>query len=149
MQSKSYLKISVIALFTMLSILSVASCEPRVLESEVAFADPILDNMLSAIAENDYGKFSVNLSDAMKSAIEKDGFPSLVSKMKDSLGEYRGRTFKRAVKAVAKGGMDLVIISYTATFEKTDKAIITVYISDLTGKKIVEGFMAVPSGESK
>ena len=127
--------------------LMLTGCEPPLKASEVAFAEPILDNMLTSMEARDYQKFSADLSDAMKEAIKKMGFETMIAGLEDSLGAYQGRQFEKAVKAKAKN-MDLVIITYRGQFAKDDKAVITVYFSDLNGVKKVEGFSAAPSGRA-
>lgn len=131
-----------------MSCLFLTSCEPRLTPADVAFAEPILDNILHSMKDRDYLKFSGDLSDAMKEAIEKIGFETMLVDSERSLGGYQGRKFKKAVKAKAKG-MDLVIITYQGHFEKDDNAIITIYLSDADGVKKVEGFATALSGGAR
>jgi L-lactate utilization protein LutC len=131
-----------------LSGLMLTGCEPPMKASEVAFAEPIMDNILNSMEAHDYQKFSADLSDAMKEAVEKIGFETMIIGLEESLGAYQGRQFEKAIKAKAKN-MNLVIITYRGQFAKNDKAVITVYISDLDGVKKVEGFAAAPSGSAQ
>ena len=139
--------LSVIMLAALAS-LALASCEKGLEESDVPYAAPLVDNVLSGIEGRDYATFSRDFSDAMKDAIGAEGFPSVVAKMDDALGKYESRNFLGATKARAKG-KDYVIVKYAAIFEKEDKAKITIYIGDADGKKQIEGFMALPHGGMK
>jgi hypothetical protein len=128
--------------------LVLAGCQKGLGESDIPYAASMVGNVLAGIADRDYARFSMDFSGAMKEAINEEGFPSMVAKLDDSLGEYRNRTFTRAVNARAKG-KNYVIVTYRAEYEKDDKATITVYITDDDGTKLIEGFAAVPSGGLK
>jgi hypothetical protein len=116
-------------------------------ESDVAYANPLLDGFLLGISERNYALFSADLGDAMKKAITEAGYPDFLASM-DGLGRYRSRTFLGAKKAKSRGG-DLYIVEYKAVFEKAADVSLKIYLSDRDGKKKIEGFAAVPAKGSK
>jgi hypothetical protein len=129
--------------------LALAGCRKSLEESDIPFVAPMVNNVLAGIAERDYGRFSMDFSDAMKDAITEEGFPSMMAKLDDALGEFKSRTFLRAVKPKGNG-KDMVIVSYyRAVYAKDDRATITIYITDRDGKKVIEGFSAAPSRGTK
>jgi hypothetical protein len=148
MRRKRTLGVPPVVMAAFMACLVITGCQKGLGESDVPYAAPLVDNVLAGIADRDYAKFSMDFSDAMKDAINEEGFPSIITTLDDSLGKYRNRTFVRAVKARAKG-KEYVIMTYRAEFEKDDTATITVYITDNDGKKTIEGFSAVPSGGLK
>jgi len=124
-------------------------CGQRLAESDVPYAAPLLDNLLTGLAERDYGKFSTSFSPAMKDALGEGAFSSMVAHLEETLGEYRGRTFLRAVRARAATGGRVDVLAYRAEYSRDSGATMMIYISDLDGKKMVEGLAITPSGGAK
>ncbi len=129
--------------------LAILGCGQRLAESDVPYAASLLDNVLTGLAERDYGKFSTSFSPAMKEALGEGAFPSMVAQLEKSLGEYKGRTFLRAVRARAATGGKVDVVTYRAEFSRDSGATIRIYISDRDGKKMVEGLAVTPSGGAK
>ena len=124
-------------------------CGKRLAESDFPYAAPLLDDMLAGIAERDYGKFSGSFSPAMRAALGEGAFPAMIAQLEGTLGEYRGRTFLRAVRARAATGGEVDVVTYRAEYSRDRSATMTVYISNRDGKKTVEGFAVTPSGGAK
>jgi hypothetical protein len=123
-------------------------CGRVISERDLPFAGDILDNVLAGIAERDYEKFSRDFSVAMKEAIAKEGFPSVLEDLEGKLGTFVGREFLSASKTRSKLG-EIVIATFRARYAKDDDARIRLWISDKDGVRRIEGFMAGNAGDFK
>ncbi len=56
--------------------------------SEPAYAGLITENILLAINENDYVKFSENFDEVMKEAMPEDAFQQMCTVIRDAIGDY-------------------------------------------------------------
>ena len=120
--------------------LFLAGCGAKLQEADVAYARPILDNIIEAIRERDYGKFSKDFSEKMKAGLPEKDFDELAAKMDRDLGEYEERNFTSAVRAI-NPAVDLMIVKYRAKYANDGNVIITIYFSDINGEKRIEGIL--------
>jgi hypothetical protein len=117
-------------------------------ESDVAYAGPMLDNVLAGIAARDYAKFSRDFSATMRDGATETGFPAVVAALEEKLGGYSDRRFLRAGKTRTAMGM-LTVVTYQARYSKDERATIMIWISENNGERRIEGFSATPSGGGK
>jgi hypothetical protein len=108
----------------------------------------MLDGVLKGISERNYALFSADFSDAMKKAIDEAGYPKFLASMDGALGQFRSRTFLGATKARSRGG-SLDIVEYKAAYEKAAEVSLKIYIADRDGRRMIEGFAAVPARSAK
>lgn len=134
------MKCRFIALFIITALLCTlsAGCSnaKKLTESDVSYAGPILDNILSGIKDKDYDKFSKDFSTTLKNAITKSKFEVLVDTLNSKIGDYNSRTFSGASKT-RSNNMDMDVVVYNAKFSKeSGNVLITISFS---GSKLVEG----------
>jgi hypothetical protein len=93
---------------------------------DVAFAEPLVDNMLAGIRDKDYAVFSRDFSDATKSLMTEDKFNELTDLLASKIGDYEQRSFTQAVKA-AQNDTLYTAVAYTAKYsDEPGDVIITV-----------------------
>lgn len=119
-------------------------CSTKLSESQVEYADPIIDNILEGIRETDYEMFSKDFGSTMKSTIKEEDFNSFTSSMSSQYGDYSSRSFTSATKDSA----DNTIITYDAQYSKSSHLSIILYINNSNGISSVVGLL-FDSPESK
>lgn len=108
-------------------------------ESDVSFAEPMVDNMLAGIKDKNYSQFSHDFTDKMKSVMTEDKFGSLVAMLESKIGDYESKTSGQAANT-SHNGEELIVITYTAKYTKeSGDVIITVSFSDNYGTKQIAG----------
>ncbi len=115
-------------------------CSSGLKESDVAYAGPVLDNILRGIAEKDYGKFSRDFSAKLKEAVKEEDFYSLVTTLNTKLGEYQARSFSNAGQTKTAGGT-ITLVTYRARYSKESNTTIKIYFGENNGDKLIEGFL--------
>ena len=106
----------------------VSSTTPQVLsENEqiviLQYAEPIVDNLLIGINEKDYAKFS------------KDFAPGLTINFDQVTGAW-GEYISKGEPSVFRVG-DAAKLVYNVRFEKVDRGVLEIIISDINGKKLI------------
>jgi hypothetical protein len=98
---------------------------------DVAYAEPLVDNMLAGINDGDYAVFSRDFSDVMKAAITEEKFNELTGLLTSIIGEYGQRSFTQAAKATQNDTL-YTVITYTAKYsnEPGDVLITVTFTSD-------------------
>ncbi len=113
----------------------------RLSESDVSYAGPILDNVLTGIRDNHYDEFSRDFSDKMKTALTQENFEILVTTLNSKIGDYESKSFSGATNAIKDNNTYTVVI-YKAKYSKeTNDVQITITLSDNNGKKLIEGLL--------
>ena len=102
--------------------------------TEPDYAGTMTENVLTAINEGDYAKFSRDFDQAMKDALTEAAFEGLEGQLLASVGEY---VSKEVDKVVVTDEYTTVI--YNAKYTKADKVIITISFSTVDGKTMVSG----------
>jgi len=129
----------ILGVMTMLALVaSVAACaeKPAADESQVrAYADPITEDTLIGMNENDYAKFSEHFDEAMKNAIPEANFGQLVATIKPVIGDYVSKEFWTVEK---QGEYTLVKYKTKFTNESAD-VIVTVSFHEVEGKTYLSG----------
>jgi hypothetical protein len=62
------------------------------------YADPITENILQAINEDDYAKFSKNFTSEMKDTIPEDSFLEISAMITSAVGDYISKELTKAAK---------------------------------------------------
>ncbi|MGE5495941.1 MAG: DUF3887 domain-containing protein [Burkholderiales bacterium] len=103
---------------------------------DVAYAEPIVDNILAGIKDRDYAVFSRDFSDTMKTLMPEESLDSLADLLASKVGEYQSRSFAQAAD-VTQNGAQYTVVTYTAKFsdEPGDVLIIVTFGGD-TEKKV-------------
>jgi hypothetical protein len=105
---------------------------------DVAYAEPIVDNILAGIKDRDYAVFSRDFSDTMKTLMPEDSLGSLAELLASKVGEYQSKSFAQAAD-VTQNGAQYTVVTYTAKFsdEPGDVLIIVTFSGD--AEKKVDG----------
>lgn len=103
-------------------------------EEVLAYADPIVDNLLAGFNEGNYAKFSRDFDDRMKSGLPEAAFAPMRQDITSKIGLYESR----AVSKVEKQGEATVVI-YNADFEKENGVEVRVVFTQDGEKNLVSG----------
>ncbi len=100
------------------------------------YADPITENILLAMNEDGYAKYSEHFDQKMKNAITEAAFKETNKAIKAKIGNYISKEIQTAEK---KGQYTVAI--YKAKFaQEPNDVIVTVVFSESNGKTYVSGF---------
>lgn len=98
-------------------------------------AEPITENILIAINEENYEKFSRDFNEDMKKALDESKFKQLTSMLKNKIGTYSSKEFWK----VDKG--KLITVFFKAKYDKeSGDVIIRSVLSEENDKYKVAGF---------
>lgn len=128
-----------VVLTTMLiSMIVLSGCsekQPSVDEAK-KFADPITENILQAMNDDNYSRFSQDFDEQMKAALNETQYKNTIPAIKAKIGKYLSKEF---VSVENKDGYLVVI--YKARFsQETGDVIVRSVFSDRNGKKYISGF---------
>jgi hypothetical protein len=127
--SRSMVKLACGILIMLVIMVSASACA-----TEPDYANQIAEDILLAINENDYAKFSEHFDEAMKSALPEATFQQNTSQIKEAIGDYVSKTFW---KTVTEGGYTAVY--YKAKFTLEDEITVKVVFLETEGKVYVSG----------
>ena len=135
-------KIVIMIAITLIAGTLLSGCGAKSLsESDVSYAGPILDNVLTGIRDNHYNEFSRDFSDKMKTTLTQENFEILVTTLNSKIGDYENKSFSGATNTIKDNNTYTVVI-YKAKYSKeTNDVQITITLSDNNGRKIVEGLL--------
>jgi Protein of unknown function (DUF3887) len=101
---------------------------------EPAYANAMAENILTAINEENYVKFSRDFDQTMKDALPETGFPDLYNFVKSKAGDY---VSKQYYTTVVEGKYTAVV--YIAKYSIKDNVTVTVSFSTVDGQNLVSG----------
>ena len=101
---------------------------------EPSYAGVITDNILAAIAEDNYGKFSQDFDQAMKDGLPEAAFQGLRSQLQDGAGDYVSKKFN---DIVVQGEITTVV--YIAKYTKVERVSIIISFRTVDGQNQVAG----------
>jgi hypothetical protein len=137
---RNYTATAMILVIVLLAGALLAGCGKVLTESDVSYAGPLLDNMLSGIRDKDYREFSKDFGAEMKTAMTEDAFNTLVDTLSSKIGDYQSRAFGGATTQ-ASNGKNYTVVVYKAKYStETADVLITVTFGDDNGAKTVDGF---------
>lgn len=106
------------------------------LEEVKQYADPITENILVAMNEDNYSRFSQDFDEKMKNGLDETTYYNTIPGMKSKIGQYIS---KELVSAEKKD--QFVVVTYKAKFsEEAGDVIVRSVFSDENGKKYISGF---------
>lgn len=97
-------------------------------------AEPIVENMLQGIKEENYAKFSQDFNGTMKSSMPEAAFKELTAALKQKIGTYNSKNLWKTQK-----DNNFTVFIYKAKFDKESGDVITTVSIDFTGSKPVVG----------
>jgi len=119
-------------------IVSVSACkeEPGIeVGDEREYADPIAEDILIGMNENDYAKFSQHFDEAMKDATPETNFVQLSAALKQIIGDYVSKEFWKVEE------QDIyTIVYYKAKYTKEPGDVeVKVVFHEIEGEMYVSG----------
>jgi len=130
--SKPIVKIVCSILVLLVTILAVSACAQK---PEPEYAGQIAENILVAMNEGDYAKYSENFNEDMKTALPESAFTQANTQIKAKIGDYVSKTFW---KAGTESGY--TVVHYKAKFtQEPESVIVKVIFQETEGKIYVAG----------
>ncbi|BAL80256.1 DUF3887 domain-containing protein [Caldisericum exile] len=130
-------KVLVVLTVVLITGVLLTGCSAKVLkESDVSFADPMVENVLIAHNEGNYDMWAKDMSEEMLKAVPKDKFNEMFKTVTDKIGNYipNSKTFLAAEEIGGK-----IIVQYMAKFTNEDQVKLTFSFKDENGKKKITG----------
>ncbi|SMC80636.1 DUF3887 domain-containing protein [Sporomusa malonica] len=130
-------KIVVLITF-LISLIVLSGCSAQQLSAEETkkFADPITENMLLAMNEDNYSRFSQDFDEQMKNVLNETQYKNTFTAIKAKIGKYIS---KEVVSVETKDGYAIVMYKAKFSQEPADVIVRSVF-SDNNGKKHISGF---------
>lgn len=99
-------------------------------------AEPMAENILLAMNENDYPRFSKDFDEKMKNGLNETEYKRKVLPIKQLIGEYEAKSFM----AIGDEGQ-YTMVTYTAKFsQEPDDVIVRIIVREDKGRAFVAGF---------
>lgn len=133
MKKKNFYPLIVLLLLT--ALLSGCGLSSKEAEEARKSSDPIVENMLTAMNENDYAKFSAALDSKMKSTLTEKEFKSTNATIKSKIGDYISKSYSTARKE-----QGFTSVYYNAKFSKENNVSVKLVLNKTGGKNHVSGF---------
>lgn len=101
------------------------------------YADPMVENILQGMNEDNYEKFSKDFGPIMLDALNAENYDGIIKKqIKEIIGNYESKELAKVDK-VSQGDEDYIVVIYKATFSKeTSDVAVTVYFTEGEDPKI-------------
>jgi hypothetical protein len=130
----------VVAVLAVLLIAGVVltGCSVKALkESDVSFADGMVENVLVAETERNYDMWAKDMDETMLKAIPKDKFELLIiDPIRGKIGEYVAGSKKFSAAVESKGS---TTVQYVAKFTNEEQVKVTISFNDVGGQKKIAG----------
>ena len=83
-----------------LFLIFLVACQPKMTETEVPtdiqdYSQPMAENILTSLVDDDYASFHKDFSSTMDSAINEETFQSIQQSILDTVGEYQSITYQQ------------------------------------------------------
>ena len=106
---------------------------------EPGYAGDITENILVAINNDDYAKFSQDFDTTMKNAINQQSFEQqIITGVKGKIGDYVANS-KKFLQAASVAGGDAVVVYQAQYTTESASVAITISFKDINGKPMVDG----------
>ena len=127
----------------MLAVLLIAGvvltgCSVKTLkESDVSFADGMVENVLIAETERNYDMWSKDMGETMLKAVPRDKFEALIiGPIRGTIGDYVAGSKKFSAAVESKGS---TTVQYMAKFTSEDQVKVTISFNGVGGQKKITG----------
>jgi hypothetical protein len=107
---------------------------------DLAYAEPITDNLLAGLNANDYSVFSKDFDEKMKKGLSQDVFTQTYEMIHEKIGKY----VSRSVTSVSESD-NLITVVYSAKFEKEEGVTIRVIVEKNSDLPLAGLWMDSPS----
>lgn len=131
-----YKKIFLLTSLILLILLPGCWAQQNPLDEVTEYADSMTENILVAMNEDDYSRFSQEFDEQMKMGLDEATYYNTIPGMKSKIGQY----ITKELVAVEKKDQ-FIVVTYKAKFsEESGDVIIRSVFSDINGKKYISGF---------
>lgn len=104
-----------------LSIISSVCCAKELTPQDImAFSDPMTENILLAMNDDDYARFSRDFDGEMQVALSEENYKKIIPPIKDNLGNY----ISKEIMSYEFTDDGLLIVIYKAKFSKSPTDVI-------------------------
>jgi hypothetical protein len=100
----------------------------------LAYANPIVDELLTGYNETDYVKYSSSFDEKMKNAIPENVFKQTNTMMMGKIGKYLSREVSKVYKKA-----QYIVVKYKAKFENEEVVKIRVVFQKYGDKNLISG----------
>lgn len=124
----------------LLLLLSTAGCASGLISDDdpQKIADPMTENILVAMNDDNYSHFSQDFDEQMKHGLDETNYRNTIPAIKAKIGNYLVGT-KQFVSAEKKD--QATVVTYKAKFsQEPGDVIVRTVFSDVNGKKYISGF---------
>lgn len=125
-----------LAVLVNLVVLSGCSAQQPSPDEVKKFADPITENVLLAMNEDNYSRFSQDFDEQMKNALHETQYRNTIPAIKAKIGNFIS---KDLVSVENKDGYTVVTYKAKFSLEPVDVIVRSVF-SDKNGRKYISGF---------
>ncbi len=130
-------KVFVILVVLIITGVVLTGCSLKTLkESDVSFADAMIENVLLAHNKQNYDMWAKDMSEEMLKASPKDKFVELFKTVSDKIGNYipNSKTFLAAEEVGGK-----TVVQYMAKFTNEDSVKLTFSFKNINGQNKIIG----------
>ncbi len=125
-------KITLVVMSVVLLGVLILGCGTKAVEP--AYAGALTDNILTAINDGNYQKFSRDLNQTMLNALPETAFNQLAGGLKSKIGDYVSKQFK---SVTVQNGITTVI--YNAKYTISKSVAITRSFQTVSGRDLIAG----------
>lgn len=134
-------------IFVIMLIAFVVACGQKLNSSEIRkYADPSIENILTAMNTGDYTKYSKDFSDQMKTALPENTFISQNGIIKNKIGDYASKEF---TKVDSQENYVRAIYTTKFTNEPNNVMVTVVFLKDDASHKVQGLFLSSPKLATK
>lgn len=136
------MRIKKIGLFVIVTLFvcTIVGCSQKVSENDAKFAHVKVENILIALNNGDYDKFTKDLGVPTKKVFTKEEVNKTKNTIIDKIGDYipKSKKFSQGTK-VSQNNKKYIVVIYNAKFKnEPEKTVITVIFDD-DNKHAIEG----------
>ncbi|MFZ7133652.1 MAG: DUF3887 domain-containing protein [Eubacteriales bacterium] len=129
---KSFVLILMLAFF-------LTGCSSLDLDKVKEFGDPMTENMLQGMNNDDYNTFSKDFGSQMKESIDEAGYNDFKEQIIGIIGEYQSKELVKA-SYESSNGQKFIVAIYQAKFSNEPEDVaVTVTFSDDPENRTIEG----------
>ncbi len=130
-------KIVAVLIVLLIAGVVLTGCSVKALkESDVSFADGMVENVLIAETQRNYDMWSKDMDETMLKAAPKDTFEKGMDSIRGKIGEYVPGSKKFSAAVESKGN---IMVLYMAKFTNEEQVKVTMSFKDVNGQKKIIG----------
>ena len=128
---------AVLAMLLMTGVVLTGCSVKALKESDVSFADGMVENVLVAETQRNYDLWAKDMDDTMLKAVPKDKFEALIiDPVQGKIGDYVAGSKKFSAAVESKGN---ITVLYVAQYTNEEQVKVTIIFEDVNGQKKISG----------